>query len=103
MILARWKIDARFGHKREVLDSVKWWADEIGTKIGWERDNMEIMTGSIGANESCVVTEVRLDSISALDESWNKLRELEEHAKWSQDLEPNIVSGTHRWEIYRLM
>jgi hypothetical protein len=101
MIIARWQIDARFGHKQEVIDSLRNWNEEIGTKLGWSLDRVRIMTGSVGANESTVVSEVELDSMATLDESWNKLAEMDEHKQWSKDLEPNIVSGSHRWEIYR--
>ena len=103
MIIAKWQIDARFGHKQEVLDSVRWWRDEIGSEIGLSTDDFEILTGSIGANESTVVTQMKLDSISQLDEAWNKLSDLDKHKNWSRELEPNIVSGSHRWEVYRVM
>ncbi len=102
MIIARWKIDARFGHKSDVLESMNWWKNEIGQEIGWDPERTRTMTGSIGANESCVVTEVELESISALDESWNKLRTLDKHRKWGKEIEPHIVSGSHRWEVYRV-
>lgn len=101
MIIARWEIDARFGQKEEVLKSVKQWREDIGTRIGWPMNKTRIMTGSIGANESLVVTEVELDSITALDESWEKLATMDAHRQWSKKLEPHIVSGSHRWEVYR--
>ena len=34
MIIARWHIEARFGHKQTVIDSLKKWCDDIGTEIG---------------------------------------------------------------------
>lgn len=102
MIVARWQIDARFGHKSKVLESLRQWHEEIGTQIGWSPDKVRIMTGSVGANESTVVSEIELDSLTALDESWDKLSKLDAHEQWSKDMEPNIVSGSHRWEIFRL-
>ena len=102
MILARWKIDARFGHKSEVTDAMQWWMEEIAPQLGWEGDNIRMMTGSVGANESAVVMEVELDSMTELDESWNKLRQMDRHRQWSQNLEENVVSGSHHWEVYRL-
>lgn len=103
MIIAQWQIDARFGHKQEVLDSLRWWSEEIGSQIGLPPGQTQVMTGSIGANESTVISQMRLDSISDLDEAWNKLKTLDKHKKWSRELEPNIVSGSHRWEVYRVM
>lgn len=84
MIIARWQIDARFGHKQAVLDSMGQWYESIGTKIGWSPDRVRILTGSVGARESTVITEVELDSLSDLDESWNKLANMNEH-KQSHD------------------
>lgn len=102
MIIARWKIDARFGHKGDVTDAMQWWINEIAPEIGWHDDKLRMMTGSVGANESAVVMEVELDSMTELDESWNQLRDMEKHREWGRDLEPNVVSGSHRWEVYRL-
>ncbi len=31
MMIARWHIEARFGQKQTVIDSLKKWCDEIGT------------------------------------------------------------------------
>ena len=103
MIIARWQIDARFGHKKDVMDSIRRWNENIGSKIGFSQKNMRMMTGSIGVNESTVVMELELDSISALDEAWEKMGNLKEHKQWSKELEPKIVSGSHRWEVYRKM
>ncbi len=30
MIVARWHIQARFGHKQEAIDSLKGWYQEVG-------------------------------------------------------------------------
>ena len=34
MMVARWCIEARFGHKQTVIDSLKKWNREIGSQIG---------------------------------------------------------------------
>ena len=103
MIIARWKIDARFGHKTEVIEALEWWKNEIAPQIGWEDDNLQMMTGSVGANESTLVTQVKLKDMSELDDSWKKLSKIDRHRQWGKDLEPNVVSGSHRWEIYRVI
>ncbi len=103
MIIARWQIDARFGHKPQVMDSIKKWHHEIGNQIGWSMDKVRIMTGSVGARESTIAMEIELDSMTELDNAWNKLSKMDAHKQWSKELEPNIVSGSHRWEVYRLI
>ena len=80
MMIARWHIDARFGHKQTVIDSLKTWSRDIASQIGWTNDKLRIASGSIGALESTVEMDVLV-----------------------QDLEPYIVSGTPRWEILRIV
>lgn len=101
MILARWSIDARFGHKQAVIDSMIQWQKEIGSTIGW--NEMRLLTGSIGARESTVQSEIRLKNLAELNAAWDKLATIEAHKRWSKDLEPFIVSGTPRWEVFRIL
>ena len=101
MIIARWSIDARFGHKQAVIDAMIKWDREIGRSIGWT--DTRILTGSVGARESTVQSEVRLKDLAELNASWDKLATIEAHKQWSKDLEPYIVSGTPRWEIFRVL
>jgi len=103
MIIARWRIDAKFGHKNDVIKSLKSWNDKYGAKLGWTPENTRMMTGSVGAAESTIITEVRLDDLSQLDRAWEKLAGMEGHAEWSRKLEPHVVSGTNQWEVYRVI
>ncbi len=102
-MIARWQIEARFGHKQTVIDSLKKWSAEIGVQIGWTEDKVRILTGSIGALESTVQTEVLVQDLAELDASWNKLGAIEAHKEWSEELEPHIVSGTPRREVLRVV
>lgn len=103
MMIARWHIDARFGHKQAVIDAMKSWSKEIAPQIGWTADKMRLSTGSIGALESTIEEEVIIEDLKALDAAWAKLATIEAHKRWSKELEPYIVSGTPRWEIYRVL
>jgi hypothetical protein len=103
VILARWQIDARFGHKQKVIDSLKAWMEQFGSKVGWTADRVRFYTGSVGALECSVFSEVTLENLGELHEGFEKLATLEGHAKWSEDLEPHVVNGTHRWEVFRLL
>jgi len=93
-MIARWKIEARFGHKQTALDLLKRWRDEIGAQVGWNADNYRITTGSIGALESTIETEVAISSLAELNDAFEKLGSIEAHAAWSKELEPYVVSGT---------
>jgi hypothetical protein len=103
MIIARWSIDAKFGHKPEVVAQMKKWLSEIGSQIGWTPNNVRLLNGSIGVLESTIQSEVTLKDVAALSEAWDKLATIDSHHNWSKELEPHIVSGTQHWEIFRLV
>ena len=103
MIIARWHIDARFGHKQNVIDALKTWSRDIASQIGWTSEKVRIATGSIGALESTVEMDVLVRDLTELDASWNKLGSTTAHKEWSKQIEPYIVSGTPRWEILRIV
>lgn len=103
MMIAQWKIDARFGYKQQVIELLQQWNRDIGEKIGWTADKTQILTGSIGANESTIITQIQIQDLEELNNSWNKLATIEAHQKWSKDLEEFVVSGTSCWNIYRIV
>lgn len=103
MIIARWSIEAKFGHKPIVLDHMQRWMQEVGGQVGWTKENTTLLTGSIGARESTIQSEVRLKDIAELSAAFDKLAQINAHKNWSQELEPYVVSGTQRWEIFRVV
>ena len=101
MLIARWQIDARFCYKQKVINSLVQWTREIASQVGLAKG--QILTGSIGALEATVEHNWEIADLAELERAWAKLGTLEAHKKWSQDLEPNVVSGTARWNIYRVI
>ncbi|MGB8339920.1 MAG: hypothetical protein WCD07_02295 [Burkholderiales bacterium] len=103
MMVARWSIDAKFGYRQNVIDQMQRWLREIGPQVGWSADNARLLTGSIGALEATIQTEHLVKDLGELNTIWDKLAGIAAHKQWSKDLEPNVVSGTSRWEIYRIV
>jgi hypothetical protein len=103
MFIARWQIEARFGYKDLALESMKRWLKDVGSKVGWKPGSVRIITGSIGANESTIETEMKIKSLKELDEAWAKLSKLKTHRKWGKEFEKYVVSGTARWTIFRIV
>ncbi len=101
MMIARWQIDARFGHKQDVIERLQRWSREIAPQIGMTTGRL--LTGSIGAREATVAHDWEIADLSALDRAWAKLATIPEHAAWGKELEPYVVSGTARWEVYRVV
>jgi hypothetical protein len=67
MFVARWQIDARFGHKQTVIDLLRKWEREIGNKAGTDKMDFKILTGSIGAREATVEANHTVESIAQLE------------------------------------
>ncbi|MDN0073751.1 hypothetical protein QU481_02430 [Crenobacter sp. SG2303] len=103
MIIARWSIDVRFGYKPIAIEHMRNWLREIGSQIGWTEENARILTGSVGAHESTIQAEIQLKDLAELSAAWDKLAKLDAHKDWSKELEPYIVSGSPKWEIFRIV
>ena len=101
MLIARWQIDARFGQKQTVIESISKWTKEIAPQVGLLKGRM--LSGSIGALEATVEHNWEIESLAELETAWSKLATIEAHKHWSKALEPNVVSGTARWSIFRVI
>jgi hypothetical protein len=103
MLIARWQIDARFGHKDKVLELVHGWERSIGPKVGLDKMKTQLSTGSIGAREATVEMNHSVASLAELEQLFEKLGKQEAHKKWGQDMEPHVVSGSSHWQIFRVL
>lgn len=103
MLIARWQIDARFGHKQKVIDALAWWTREIAPQAGLKTTKGQVLSGSIGALEATVEHNWQVADLAELERAWGKLPTIDAHKKWSLDLEPDVVSGTARWTVWRVI
>lgn len=103
MFIARWIVDVKFGHKDEFFALHKKWEEEVGSKLGAEKKTQRVLTGSIGAAESRIETDTEVESLAELEQFFSRLMEIPAHKEWGKQLEPLIVSGSNRWEIFRVV
>jgi hypothetical protein len=103
MFVARWQIDARFGHKQAVIDLLRRWDSEIGSKAGTDKMDFKILTGSIGAREATVEGNHTIETLAQLEAFFETINKNDAHKQWGKELEPNVVSGSSAWNIYRLV
>lgn len=103
MFVARWKIDARFGHKQSAIDLMRQWEREVGPQAGTDKMAMQILTGSIGAKEATIEVNHQVESLTQLEDFFAKLSKMDAHTKWGKHLEPMVVSGSSYWNIYRVV
>jgi len=102
-MVARWSIDAKFGYKQNVIDLMQRWSRDIGPQAGFAADKGRLLTGSVGALEATVQSEYLVKDLCELNQIWEKLATIAAHKQWGKELEPHVVSGTSRWEIYRVL
>jgi hypothetical protein len=103
MFMARWQIDARFGHKQTMIELLRKWEREVGVQAGTDKMDFKILTGSIGAREATVEADHTVESIAQLERFFETIGKIDAHRQWSKDLEPYVVSGSALWNIYRVV
>jgi hypothetical protein len=103
MFVARWQIDARFGHKQAVIDLMQRWLREIGAKAGTDKMDVKILTGSVGAREATIELNHTIESLAELERFFETIGKNDSHKQWGKDLEPHVVSGSAAWSIYRVL
>ncbi len=102
MFIARWTIEAKYGHKDEAIGILARWKAEVGDRLGL-KFNGRALTGSIGAPESRLEYETQAPSLAELEKAWAEMAKMPAHKQFSKELEPHIVSGSNRWEILRVV
>ena len=101
MFIARWLIDARFGHKDEAVKLCKQWQKDVGDSVGLK--TTRLVTGSIGVGESRLEFEAQYETLADLEKAWSQMAKLPAHQQFGKDIEPHLVSGSNRWEILRVI
>ena len=98
-LVARWRVDARFGRKAAARDALKLWARTIGAEAGVSSDRFSVCSGYIGGRESAL--ELRVDGFGTLGEVEAFLSGVprERHVAWGDAFAENIVDGTPEWVI----
>jgi hypothetical protein len=103
MFMAKWQIDARFGHKQDVIDLMRRWLKDIGSQAGTDAMDVRLMTGSIGTKEATLEVHHHVDTLAQLERFFEAIGRIDAHRQWSRELEPHVVSGTASWSIYRVL
>jgi hypothetical protein len=103
MFIARWQINAKFGHKQKLIEMMQRWMKEVGPQAGFDKMEMVLSTGSIGALEATIFVDHKVPSLAALENGFEALGKVPAHQKWGAEVEPYVVSGSSRWEILRII
>jgi hypothetical protein len=84
-----------------VIGLLKEWDEKIGVALGLDMSRFRYITGSVGALESQIESEFRVETLAELDDFFGGMSKLDFMAEWSTSLEPYVVSATNRWEVFR--
>ena len=103
MMIARWQFTAKFGRKQDAIELIKEWSEQIGSQTNIEVGKERIVTGSVGASEGLVETEYEIENLSELDEFFTKIATIQMHKDWGPKMGEVIVSGSTKWEVFRLV
>jgi len=103
MMVARWHVKAKFGYKQTVIDLMKEWQAQVGPQTGLDVSQERILTGSVGACESEIESEIHVKDLTELDSMFAKLGSIKMHADWGRKMSEHVVSGSNYWEVLRVV
>ena len=102
-MIARWQFTAKFGRKQEAIALIKEWNVQIGAQTNIDVSKAQIATGAVGASEGLVEMEMEIEDLKDLDSFFAKIASIKMHSEWGPKMGEVIVSGSTRWEIFRVV
>lgn len=103
MMIARWHVEAKFGHKQAVIELMKEWSQQIGKQAGMDPTRERIVTGSVGAREAVIETEIEIADLAELGVYFDKIAKVQPHKDWGVKMSELVVSGSSYWEVFRVV
>src|SRR5262245_55885619 len=104
MFVASFSFDMQYGTREEALKLIKEFGNARTQQTGWKAKHTRVLAGSIGAPESRVLIEHEFASLGDLESTWDSLQQnADQFRKFVQQMKTVVVSGTPRWEIYRVI
>ncbi len=103
MMIARWQFTAKFGCKNEAIELINEWNKEIGSQTNIDMSSVRLITGSVGVSEGLVENELEIDGLGDLQQFFDKIATVEMHKDWGKKMGEVIVSGSTRWEVFRVV
>lgn len=103
MMIARWLFQAQFGRKQEAIALLNEWNEQIGVQTDIDVSKQRVITGSVGANEALMETELEIEGLAELERFFDKIASIKMHEEWGRRMGEVIVSGSTRWEIFRIV
>ena len=103
MKIARWQFTAEFGRKQEAIELMEEWNEQIGSQTNIDMSNMRLVTGSVGASEGLVESEMEIENLQDLEDFFTKKFIVNFAVGFGPKMGDVIVSGSTRWEIFNVL
>jgi hypothetical protein len=101
MFIARWELTCRFGKVDDCVSILRRWEMDVGDRVGWKASNVRVISGYIGANDSVVELETRVENLTDLEGAWADIERNPHHREYMKQLEAVIVPGSSSWKVLR--
>ena len=101
MFIARWQLSTRFGKTEECLAVLRKWEIDVGQRIGWRPGSIRIASGVVGAAQTDIEFETRVETLADLESAWRDMERVEQHKEYLAKLAPLLVSEGSRWVVLR--
>ena len=103
MFLACWQYEVHYGTKADALEVLREF-EHRKRECGWRAKRSRILGGSIGVAEARIIVENEFETLDDLEKSWDELhRHGDVFAACVDNMKKYVISGTPKWEIYRLI
>ena len=100
-IIARWRVDARFGRKTAATDALREWAREIAPAAGIDPERFTFYSSHIGGRDCAIEMEIDgFKSVGEVDAFFAAIPR-EAHADWTRAFAEFVVDGSTEWVIMR--
>ena len=103
MMIARWHVHAKFGHKSEVIKLMKEWDREVAVQTNIDVDKARYLSGNVGTKEAEIQTEFEIEGLGELDDFFKKIASVEIHGDWGKKMSEYVVSGSSYWEVLHVV
>lgn len=90
-------------NRKQSIDLIEEWNTQIGAQTNIDLSAARIITGSVGASEGLVENELEIDSLKDLDDFFAKIASIKMHSEWGRKMGEVIVSGSTRWEVFKVV
>jgi hypothetical protein len=101
MLVARWHLTAQFGKVDDVVSILRKWEIDVGQRAGWKAGALRVTAGLVGAGNTDIELEARVDSLGDLEAAWSDMERNPHHREYLAHLGHVIVSGSARWTVHR--